>query len=460
MHREIRKCLLGVLICLLGTLGMGGPSAAWGQAGPASRVDRLLRDTWRQKGIEPAPPCSDEQFLRRITLDLAGRVPTLPERDAFLAQPDRAAVIDRLLESPEFSRFWAEQWTTQLFGYADDSSDRDTLATWLEGQLQINRPYDQLVQELVSSTGESAFSGPVNFLLRYPDEPVVKVSRAFLGVRLDCARCHDHPFDRWTQDDFLRMNRFFEAMERRDVSPGNTRLVDVVRQVPPEERPRFLTGAEPRTTQWRAEFGLFLTRSRPFARNFANRLWYQLLGRGIVHPVDDVNRQNPAVLPELLEALADEARSCGFDPRHMIRLIAGSQAYQAQSLAGRDDAERVKLFAVRTIKPLTPEQWYESMCVATGRKSDAQERMQYIRAFYGDALDGDFSATWEYRETVQGLMTRLVEHIVPPSHRAEELFVRFLGREPTAAERAACESWSAAELSFVLLHSSEFAFNH
>ena len=344
-----------------------------------SKVDIILKSAWAETNVQPASGCNDEQYLRRVTLDLAGRIPTTEERTAFLASPDRQAVVERLLTSAEFPTFWGELWTTHLFGYAENNADRDTLAQWLEDQFRTNRPYDQIVQELLTSTGESAFNGPVNFLLRYPDEPVVKVSRAFLGVRLDCARCHDHPFDRWTQSDFKRMNRFFEATERQDVSASNVRLVDVVRDVSAEERPRFLTGAEPRTTQWRAEFSLFLTRSRPFARNFANRLWYHFLGRGIVHPVDDVNVSNPASVPALLEALADEARSQKFDMRQMIRLICSSQAYQRESSASKEDQLRQQLFAVRTIKPLTPEQWYESMCIATSRAAKTSERNDLVR---------------------------------------------------------------------------------
>ena len=451
--------MIRLLLTLTLTLTLSAAIAGAGDS-PASMVDQLLRTAWQEQSIQPAPLCSDEQFLRRLTLDLVGRIPTIDERQTFLADPDRAAAIDRLLASEEFPRSWAEIWTTQLYGYEDDSSDRDLLTQWLEQQIRSGQAYDRITQQLVSSSGQSAFDGPVNFLLRYPDEPVVKVSRAFLGVRLDCARCHDHPFDRWTQDDFKKMNRFFDGMERQEVSSGNVRLSDVVRDDVPSERPRFLTGAEPKTNQWRAEFGLFLIRSRPFARNFANRTWYHLLGRGIVHPVDDVSRDNPASLPAVLEWLADEAIRSQFDIRHMLQLICNSQAYQFRSIARRGDEERIRLFAVRSIKPLTPEQWYASMCVSMGTAPKSEERMEFVRTFYGDALDGDFSSSWEYRETVQGLMSRLVETVAPPTSKPDDLFVRILGREPTSEERTFCQGRTAREVCFVLLHSSEFAFNH
>lgn len=425
-----------------------------------TKVDTILKSAWADAKLHPSPVCSDEQFLRRITLDLAGRIPTTQERTEFLARPERAVLVEKLLNSADFPIFWGELWTTHLFGYETGNADRDSLAQWLHDQFQTNRPYDQVVEELLTSTGESAFNGPVNFLLRYPDEPVVKVSRAFLGVRLDCARCHDHPFDRWTQSHFRQMNRFFEATERQDVSASNVRLVDVVREVSPEERPRFLTGAEPRTSQWRAEFALFMTRSRPFARNFANRLWYHFMGRGLVHPVDDVNASNPASVPPLLEYLADEARAQKFDMRQMIRLICVSQAYQRESSASKEDHLRQQLFAVRTIKPLTPEQWYESMCIATGQTAKPKDRDDLVRTFFGDDLNADYSSTWEYRETVQGLMSRLVNPVRSPARSVDELFIRFLGRNATSGELEQCSDHSLDEVSFALLHSSEFAFNH
>lgn len=449
----MQHCLIALLLTLIPLIAFGGETAE-------TKVDAILQSAWDEANIQPSPICSDEQFLRRITLDLVGRIPTTQERTEFLANSDRAALIEKLLNSTEFPIIWGELWTTQLFGYEDSSADRDTLAQWLHEQFRTNRPFDQIVEDLLTSTGESAFDGPVNFLLRYPEEPVVKVSRAFLGVRLDCARCHDHPFDRWTQTDFKRMNRFFEATERQEVSASNIRLVDIVRDESGDERPRFLTGAEPKTNQWRAEFALFLTRSRPFARNFANRLWYHFLGRGIVHPVDDVNASNPASVPALQEALADEARTQKFDMRQMIQLICNSHAYQRESSASKDDHKRQEMFAVRTIKPLTPEQWYESMCIATSQPVKPRERDDLVRAFLGDDLNADYSSTWEYRETVQGLMARLVDPVKAPARSVDELFIRFLGRSPTSEELEKCSDRSLDEISFALLHSSEFAFNH
>lgn len=468
-----------VALAAAGMLLCAGSAPPGAQAGA---IDKILSQAWSGAGVDPAPLCSDELFLRRVTLDLLGRIPTVQEQRAFLAHPDREQLVERLLEKEEFVTFWAELLTAQLYGYdsADPGGERAMLADWLAVQLRARRPYDQIVSELLTASGESAFSGPVNFLLRYPEEPIVKVSRAFLGIRLDCARCHDHPFDRWTQQDFAGMSRFFDAVEREEVSPGNVRVVDVVRAVQPDERPRFLSGAVPRTTQWRAEFALFVTRSRPFARNFANRLWYHFLGRGIVHPVDDMSRDNPPAIPELLEHLADEARRSGFDLRQMIRMICRSQAYQLDSRIGAEGSaanqagsaatasdsqaahheRRAQLFAVRTIKPLLPEQLYAAACTASGIAPNPDERRAWINAYYGSALEGDFGSTWEYRETVHGLMSRLVARLTPPSRDTEDLFLRYLARRPQPQELALCAGIPPAEICYILLHSNEFAFNH
>jgi hypothetical protein len=427
----------------------------------SSPVDEILTRAWAEQDIEPAAVCSDDEFLRRATLDLIGRIPTVDELHAFRAAPDRAAKIDELLASSDFSRFQSELWTSVLVGYSDQfQSSREVLRDWLEARLADRMPYDRLARSLISAEGDSAFNGPVNFLLRHPDEPVVKVSRVFLGVRLDCARCHDHPFDRWTQSDFESMSRFFSATNRRQISQGNIRLENVIRNVGEDNRPRFLTGARPRTTRWRDEFALFATRSRPFARAFVNRVWYQLFGRGIVDPVDDFSQVNKPASRELLEYLADEAVRSRYDIRAMMRLICNSQAWQLSSLNPNGDSDREALFAVRTIRPLIPEQFVDSVGVALNRDLPSSERREFIESATADSLAEDFGSTWEYRETVQQLMSRLAGRTGAVTGSTQELFERILSRQPTSRERILCRDRPASDIVFALIHSSEFRFNH
>ena len=445
--------LLGSTIAL--TEATAQPTGDPAQLGP---IDQRLMPVWAEANLAPAPRCDDATFVRRVSLDLIGRGPTLAETEAFLAEPNREALVDRLLASPDFAAHWAELWAGHLFG-DDRSTERLTIQMWLEESFERREPFDRLVTELIAAEGESAFEAPVNFLLARGDEPAIPVSRLFLGVRLDCARCHDHPFDRWTQEDFREFSRFFEGLERSEVSPGNTRLSEPTRSGD-EPAPRFLTGAQPKTGRWRAELAYFLTRSKPFARNFANRIWYHLFGIGIVDPPDDVHAENPAIAPELLEWLATEARRTEFDPRHLIRLICASRAYQARTADPNDPhaADARRRFAARSIKPLTAEQWYDSMTVALDTTSRLDERVEFARQFRGEMDGSRLGATWEYSETLGGLLERLAADTSPPTDDHEELFLRLLARRPTDEERERFRRRSAGDVVFVLLHSHEFSF--
>ena len=428
---------------------------------PGATVDSILAETWRSQGIEPAAVCSDEAFLRRVSLDIIGRIPTLNELNSFTRTPDRAAKIDELLASVDFPRFWSEIWTATFIGYVSRyGTDREVLRLWLVDAFAKEMPYDRLATHLITAKGSSAFDGPTNFLVRYPQEPAVKISRLFLGVRLDCARCHDHPFDRWTQEDFARMNRFFEATDRREVSEGNVRLVNDRPGRDEENHPRFLTGARPRTTQWRDEFALFMTNSKPFARTFVNRVWYHFLGRGIVHPPDDFNRENPAAVPELLEHLADAARQGGFQLKPLIRTICTSRAYQLSSRRETPNPAHEAVFAYRVVKPLTPEQTFDSAAVALGLDGNAAERREFVRNTVGESLDEDFSTTWDYRETVQVLMSRLNQRLPVPSQSVDQLYLKILSRRPSDRERELCRDQRAEDIVFALVNSNEFFFNH
>lgn len=436
-------------------------SVVAGTASADDSIDSILNAEWRTAAIKPAEVCSDDEFLRRISLDLIGRIPTLDELQRFRSNADRAAKIEELLNSSDFPRFWSEVWTAALNGYSNEfQADREVLRAWLETSFRRNVSYDHLASQLITARGTSALDGPVNFLVRHAEDPAVKVCRMFVGVRLDCARCHDHPFDRWTEEDFRLMNRFFETMEREEVSEGNIRVRNRIEEVEDDERPRFLTGARPRTTQWRDELALFMTHSKPFARTYANRVWYHFLGRGIVHPIDDFNRENPAASRPLLEFLAGKAREDKFAIWPMIRLICNSRAYQLSSRSPDHSDKAESLFAYRVLKPLTPEQTFDSAVVALQMEVGSRERREFIERAVGRSLDEDFSETWKYRETVQGLMSRLSATLPTPTDSIDELYQRVLSRDPTEREREICRGRSIEDVAFALVNSNEFYFNH
>lgn len=446
--------LVAVCFCLLG---------ATRSAGDETTIDTILRERWEAASIPPPRRASDNEFLRRVTLDLAGRIPTLDELRAFRSEPDRQAAIERLLASDEFPRFWSEVWTSQWVGYANlFGSDREVLREWLEASLSNDVPYDRIVSRVIAAEGDSATMGPVNFLARYPEDPAVKVSRLFVGVRLDCARCHDHPFDRWKKDDLERMQRFFEVTRREELNQGrNVRMTSAPGNNADEAaRPRFLTGAVPRTSRWRDELALFLTRSKPFARTYVNRVWYQLMGRGIVHPPDDFHPGNPPSVPRLLEYLSEDVRNRGFQLRPLVRAICLSDAYQQTSVREDVSLARETVFASRAVRPLTPEQTHDSLALALGWERNAVRRQELIMKMVGSALDEDFGETWAYRETVQELTSRLSGDVRVHGKSMDEVYSRILARPPTERERQLCQGQAGEDIVFALVNSNEFVFNH
>ncbi len=427
-------------------------------------IDSILTAEYTARAITPALMCSDELFLRRITLDLVGRIPTLDEVKSFEASPDRSSKIRSLLESNDFSISWSEIWTANWIGYSEDiNADRELLRAWVEGELRSHRPYDELVRNLISATGWSTLEGNTIFMLRNQEEPTIKVSRLFLGIRLDCARCHDHPFDRWTKEHYEQFSKFFQWMRTNPISDGVVELSDEVipaRQVARSERPRFLTDAKPQTGLWRKELGMFVSNSRPFARAYVNRVWYQLMGRGIFDPPDDLSHENKPCSPELLEFLADQARAQKFDIRELVSLICNSEAYQREVAIEGRTAEEIQLFAVRSIKPMTIEQSIDSYFIAIGDLKKPIERRDWIRSLADARVDDDSSATWTYTETVQSLMQRLTSQVRAPSKSTDELFRITLTRKPTAVELTQCEKESSDDVMYALLNSNEFYFNH
>jgi len=423
-------------------------------------IDGLLARKWEEMGVRPAPLCDDAEFLRRASLDLIGRVPTLEELRTFVAKPDRAAKIDELLASPDFPRFWSETWTAMLNGYASAfNSQRDGLRFWLEKKFRENAPYDRMSSELIGASGLSSVEGAVNFILHNSVDPAIKISRTFLGIRLDCARCHDHPFDRWTQKDYEEMARFFLPLQKEELMAGNTRVRDNPDRAA-GTKPRFLTGAQPVTSRWREDLAYFITTSKPFARTFANRIWYHFMGRGIVDPPDDFSMKNKPSVPALLDFLAEEATRTKFDLRAMIRTICTSDAYRRSSRRDARDPRLESVFAYRVLKPMTPEQLFDSLVAALDGSEFKKRREAFIRTFVGRSFGEDFSNVWRYRETVQDVMTKLTLDPKTPDGSLDELYLRILSRAPNARERELCRGRAPAEIVFALANSNEFYFNH
>jgi hypothetical protein len=321
-------------------------------------IDDLVWNKLRQLRIIPSPGCSDATYLRRAHLDLIGRLPTADEVRRFLADQGsdkRARLIDQLLERPEYADFWANKWADLLRPNPYRVGIKATLSldTWLRDAFRENRPYDEFVRELVTAQGSTWRNGAVTVFRdrREPDEIATLVSQLFLGIRLECAKCHHHPFEVWGQNDFYGLASYFARIGRKGtgLSPpisGGEEIIFTAESGTVQHplsgaavapKPLFGTAREistnddPRTVlaEW-----MLLDEQGYFAKVAVNRVWAELMGRGIVDPVDDLRATNPPSNAPLLEALADHFRKVKFDLKELIRTIANSHVYQLDSLPG------------------------------------------------------------------------------------------------------------------------------
>jgi hypothetical protein len=325
---------------------------------PNNFVDELVFGNLRELGIPPSPVCDDGTFLRRVTLDIAGRLPTEQETTAFLASEEsgkREAAVARLLQTAGYADFFANKWTALLKNRRDDASDITSnfaFHAWVRDSLLAGTPYDQFVRELLAATGTILANPPVAWYKRVkePKQQIEDVAQLFLGVRLQCAQCHHHPFERWSQDDYYSLAAFFSRIGRKPTDTAGEDLIfhdrgtaesinmrtgqpvrpkalgDSVGEIPPDEDPRL------RLADWMA------SKENPFfARALVNRYWKHFFGRGLIEPEDDIRDSNPPTNPELLAALETHFIESGFDLRELIRVITTSKAYQLSSVPNADN---------------------------------------------------------------------------------------------------------------------------
>lgn len=372
------------------------------QAPPAlTYVDELVDQKLRQLQYLPSRLCSDEVFVRRVYLDVIGLLPTPEESIGFVADASpqkRSRLIDELLQRPEFGRFQAQKWgdllrlsrkqigTTSVFKYS----------RWLNGAMSGNMPYDQFARELITSSGSTLTSPAGNYYRTSADtlDAMETTAQLFLGTRIQCAKCHNHPFERWTQNDYYGLAAFFSRVERRKTnqpeevllwasSNGDVRHPADGRIVQP-----WVPGegqlAVDATADRRHAFAAWLTSpGNPFfARVEVNRLWVQVMGRGIVEPFDDFRDSNPPSNAPLLDALAADFVEHGFDRRRILRTILNSRTYQADSRPNEFNRGDSKYFSHYLPRRLTAEQLVDALGDVTGR----QERFALVSP--------DTRATW------------------------------------------------------------------
>ena len=366
------------------------PRFRWPSPPEQNYIDHHVFAKLRLLRLEPSALCSDSEFLRRVYLDVIGKLPTPDEVRSFLADEDerkRERAIDSLLVRPEFADWWALKWADRLgcnqrfVGKIGAQAYHE----WVRQAMLTNMPEDELARIVVTARGGNYSHPPAGFYrrLRDPQVRAEEIAQLFLGVRIGCARCHNHPGERWTQDDYYGLAAFFTRVRYRD-GPFFVQIYDKEETVYEGRegelihprtgqavRPRFLGGEAPTlmSNQDRREaLARWLTAAdNPFfARNAVNRIWYHLFGRGIVEPVDDFCITNPACNEELLEALAADFIRHGFDRKYLIRLIVSSRTYQLSSTPTASNAGDTRYFSHARIRLLQAEQLLDAISAAAG----------------------------------------------------------------------------------------------
>lgn len=365
------------------------PNFRWVETPAHNYIDEQVFKKLRLLRMNPSDPCSDEVFVRRAYLDLLGLVPTADEARAFLEDPaadKRAHLIEALLARDEFADFWALKWA-DLMKIEERQLDKDGMKVfhgWIRQAIAENRPLNEFARAIIAARGSTLQNPPANWW-RANRDPVTRAentARVFLGTQLNCAQCHNHPFERWTQDDYYNWTTLFARIDyklsdakgtdkndKHEFRGDQTVLIKPTGSVinprtGDQATPRFLGGEAPKTSKDRDELialADWMSKTPMFARTQVNRVWFHLLGRGLVEPVDDFRASNPASHPELLDQLAKDFVAHQFDLRWLIRTITASRTYQLSSSPNDTNAPDETNFSHAVIRRLTAEQLADSV---------------------------------------------------------------------------------------------------
>jgi Protein of unknown function (DUF1553)/Protein of unknown function (DUF1549) len=487
--------------------------------------DELLKRLESLK-VPPSPPAGDAAFLRRVSLDLTGEQPPPEEIRRFLADqaPDkRVKLIDRLIASPEFVAFWRIKLGDLLqISAARQNNGAYRYQAWIDHCLKKNEPWDEVVRALLTAVGDPTDiekGGPVNYAMDAiePNVQAELTAQRFLGLRIRCAQCHDHPFDVWTQDAYFGLASFFAKVQRGGAGGAGAMMGRAAITINPKGQvvhlrtkqpvePRLLDG-KPVTVAAsedpRKSLAAWMTApDNPyFARATANWVWSQLFGKGLVDPPDDMSRANPPVHPELLDALARHFVASKFNLRDLVRDIAVSETYGLSSATVPGNERDTRLFSHQLARPLTAHQMADALAQATdvpnrfagvarrvielpdpmaastildtfGRcprtvtcastPAPALSLRQALLLIGGDVIESKVAS-------LNGYLSSALKLELEPEELVENLYFRTVCRPPTAEEishwaaelkQASSKKEAAEDLFWALLNSREFAFNH
>ncbi|MBT4724346.1 MAG: DUF1553 domain-containing protein [Planctomycetaceae bacterium] len=361
----------------------GDPIQEYPVVTSSNEIDESIYRQLQKMNIIASGTCTDEQFLRRVFIDLTGTVPTADQTALFLSDQDpdkRDKLVDERLESPEFNSYWALKWSDLL------RVDRQTLGhenayqyySWIKESFRQHKPMDKFARELITTSGPLV-DAPAGFFykaVKSPNRMASTMSQVLLGIRIECAECHHHPFDRWGQTDFYGMRAFFAQVRYKKSSRGE---MLIAQGNPVTKHPRtgetiqaFALGTQMPTVNplndRRDELANWLTAPENpwFASNIANRTWAHLMGRGIIEPVDDVRLTNPPTNPELLEGLTKAFVGAEFDFRKLLKLIIQTDAYQRSSAVNETNERDEQNYSRFLFKQLEAEVMLDAICQTTG----------------------------------------------------------------------------------------------
>jgi len=495
-------------------------------------IDREVAAKWKAEGVAPAKRATDAEFLRRVYLDLVGAPPTYDDTTKFLADTDskkREKLVEKLIADPRFAKAQAEVWDLVLFGRHPnnytETHKRPAFKEWLSKQIEANDGFDKLVKNLLLAEQPGSQVFYVQFR-NAPDDANVAVSRIFLGTQLQCAKCHDHPYDVWTQKDFYGMSGFYVRLTVQEFGNQNNRTFNIgeknsgevlfagnAKELKPGQKgdpvkPKFLGGAElkepptpkdykeppapkdgkpmPKPAFSRKEkLAEWVTAAdNPyFAKATVNRVWAQFMGRGIVHPIDDFQKENEPSHPALLKALTDGFVSHKFDLKWLIREIVNSDAYQL-SAAGPGREALPKHFERARVRPLSAEEIIASLRTVTATGPNPNEGWDYFLRAFGEPANGlgEFQGSLSehlflnnsehlrafVRRKKGNLTDQVLTSTEPWEARVERMYLSVLNRPPKPKEVEAFVSYikrepkpdaAVEDAIWVLLNSSEFRFN-
>jgi WD40 repeat protein len=482
----------------------------WEQPETWGRIDELIASKWQRMKIQPSGLATDAEFLRRVYIDLTGLPPTADEVRAFLAdarptREKRSAVIDRLIGTPEFVDYWTNKWADllQVNRKFLDVEGAAAFRGWVRGHVEKNTPYDQFAREIITAKGSTRANPAASYfkILREPTATMENTTQLFLAVRFNCNKCHDHPFEKWTQDQYYQTAAYFSRVGLKGDPASSGRMVggsavegakpiyEIVEDLPTgdviHDRTKEVAAAKfpypvahesaPNATL-REDLASWLTsRENPyFARSYVNRLWGYLLGVGLIEPIDDIRAGNPPTNPELLDHLTAEFLKANFDVRAMMRQICNSRTYQLSVAANKWNEDDKINYSHATARRLPAEVLLDAVYRVTGSRSKFPGLAPGTRAAAlpdsGVELPSGFLTTFgrPTRESAcecerssglqlgpvmalvsgptladaladpEGELTRLVGATPDDAKLVEELFLRILNRPAKPAEVQAC----------------------